>query len=128
MCSEQRCGLVVVVEDDDGIREILNVLLSAMGLVVVPCRNATEGIRAIRQFHPSAVTLDLNLPEMDGVEVLDLLARDESTSSVPVVIISTYASDRGLRSRAQVKEIVQKPFDVDLLCRKVRRAVEGDAA
>ena len=128
MRSEEGDGLVVVVEDDDKIREILCDLLSSTGFAVVPCRDATEGLTAVRQLHPSAMTLDLTLPEMDGVEVLDRLAMDEQTASVPVVIISTYSSDRHLRSRPQVKDVVQKPFDADVVCRKVREAIDGRAA
>src|SRR5450756_2212848 len=68
------------------------------------------------------VTLDLHMPGMDGLEVLDQLGNDETTATVPIVIVSAYSSDRRLRTRKQIKAILQKPFDVDELCRTVRKA------
>ena len=114
--------LAVVVEDDDELRAMIRELLETVGFVTVGCPDGGEGIDAVRTLHPSVVTLDLHMPGMDGVEVLDRLSSDERTARVPVVIVSAYSSDRRLRSRKQVKAIIQKPFDVDVLCRTVRKA------
>jgi len=117
--------LVVVMEDDRAVRELLCELLVATGFQIKGCGSGSEGLRAVKEAQPSAVILDLHMPGMDGVEVLDLLAKDESTSSVPVVVVSSYASDRSLWSRGQVKEVLQKPFDVGTLCRRVMEVANG---
>lgn len=114
--------LAVVVEDDEALRAMIRELLEMVGFVTVGCPDGADGVKAVRDLHPSVVTLDLHMPGMDGVQVLDLLGSDESTASVPVVIVSAYSSDRRLRSRGQIKAILKKPFDVDELCREVRRA------
>lgn len=116
-----------MVDDDDSIRELLCEVLASMGFQVLGCRDGSEGLRAVQQLHPSALTLDLHMPGMDGVEVLDRLAGDEQTASVPVVVVSAYSTDCRLQSRSQVKAIVQKPFDVDELCEKVRGVANGTA-
>ncbi len=111
--------LAVVVEDDDSVRQMLCELLESIGFEVAGCRNGREGLKAARELHPSVLTLDLHMPGMDGVEVLDHLTDDESTAQLPVVVVSAYASDRRVRACRQVKAIVPKPFDVDELCAKV---------
>ena len=121
MPSDSDEQLAVVVEDDDALRAMIRELLETVGFTTVGCPDGGEGIEAVRTLHPSVVTLDLHMPGMDGVEVLDRLSSDETTASVPVVIVSAYSSDRRLRSRKQVKAIIQKPFDVDDLCRTVRK-------
>ncbi len=116
----------VVVEDDDSVREMLCELLQSIGFQVTGCRDGREGLRAARELRPSVLTLDLHMPGMDGVEVLSHLTTDETTSQLPVVVVSAYTSDRRLRSCKQVKAIVSKPFDVDDLCNKVCLAAGED--
>ncbi len=114
--------LAVVVEDDDDLRGMIQELLETVGFRTVGAADGCEGLKAVRELHPSVVTLDLHMPGMDGVEVLDNLALDSETALVPVVIVSAHSSDPRLRCRNQIRAIVQKPFDVDELCHTVRMA------
>jgi CheY-like chemotaxis protein len=111
--------LAVVVEDDDSVREMMCELLESAGFRVLGCRDGLEGLRAARELHPSVLTLDLHMPGMDGIEVLDRLTSDSTTAALPVVVVSAYASDRRVCSGGQVKAVIAKPFDVDELCQKV---------
>jgi len=126
MSSERDAGLAIVVEDDEELREMIRELLEMVGFRTVGCCDGCEGVNAVRELKPAVVTLDLHMPGMDGVEVLDRLAGDEVTAAVPVVIVSAYSSDLRLRSRKQIKAIVQKPFDVDELCGTVRKAAGAE--
>lgn len=122
MPADKSNHLAIVVEDDDALRVMIQELLELTGFRTVGCPDGNEGLKAVRELHPSVITLDLHMPGMDGVEVLDILAMDESTATVPVVVVSAYSSDRRLRTRTQIRAIVQKPFDVDDLCRTVCKA------
>jgi CheY-like chemotaxis protein len=117
--------LVLVVEDDDPLRDMMCELLKMSGFEALGCRDGQAGLDAAVSLHPSVVTLDLHMPGMDGVEVLDRLADNEQTAALPVVVVSAYASDRRLRSRGQVKSVIQKPFSIEELCLKVRQAANG---
>jgi len=119
-------GLIVVVDDDDSVREMLCELLEMAGFKAHGCSSGAEGLKAARELHPAAITLDIHMPGMDGVEVLDRLTDDEVTSSLPVVVVSAYAQDPRVKGRGQVKAIVQKPFDVEELFSKVRGAANGN--
>lgn len=122
MPSDGQVPLAVIVEDDDSVREMMCELLECSGFRVFGCRDGHEGLRAARELRPSVLTLDLHMPGMDGIEVLNRLTSDSSTASLPVVIVSAYACDRRVRSGGQVKAVISKPFDVDELCRKVHLA------
>lgn len=112
----------MVVEDDDSVREMMCELLESVGFEVRGCRDGHEGLQAARELHPSVLTLDLHMPGMDGIEVLDRLTSDVTTAGLPVVVVSAYVCDRRVRSGGQVKAVISKPFDVDELCEKVRLA------
>ncbi len=122
MPSNGNNHLAVVVEDDEALRMMIQELLELAGFQTVGVADGKAGIKAVQDLHPSVVTLDLHMPGMDGVEVLDHLALDETTAAVPIVIVSAYSSDRRLRARKQIRAILQKPFDVDELCRIVWKA------
>lgn len=125
MSSNGDARLVVVVEDDDALREMICELLQLDGFDAFGCSSGNEGLRAARELRPSVLTLDLHMPGMDGMEVLDHLNSDTDTAELPVVVVSAYASDTQVRSCEQVKAVLSKPFDVDELCQTVRRAASS---
>ncbi|HEY6878261.1 MAG TPA: response regulator [Polyangiales bacterium] len=80
--------LLLVVEDDPRFAEILSSLAHENEFQVVIAATADEGIRLAQEYHPSAVILDMNLPDHSGLSVLDRLKRSPSTRHVPVHVIS----------------------------------------
>jgi len=83
---EQRT--ILVVEDDDQASKLLSLYLSQVGYQVVLARTGAEALECARDMHPSAITLDLLLPDMDGWEVLAELKGAAATRDIPVVIVS----------------------------------------
>ncbi|WP_309107980.1 response regulator transcription factor [Arthrobacter sp.] len=61
-------GIAVVVEDDDDIRDSLREVLQQSGFAVYPTSTGAEGVEAVRQHNPTVVTVDLGLPDFDGIE------------------------------------------------------------
>jgi CheY-like chemotaxis protein len=83
---EQRT--VLVVEDDFQAGKLLSLYLDQAGYHVVLARSGAEALERARTMHPSAITLDLLLPDMDGWEVLAKLKSASATHDIPVVIVS----------------------------------------
>jgi DNA-binding response OmpR family regulator len=119
---------VLVVDDDDDIRLLLEQLLSGAGYQV---ETAQDGRAALRAFHASptdVVVLDLSMPELDGFETLDRL-RD--LSDVPVILLTARSGEidkvRGFRAGAD--DYVVKPFGRQELLARIeallRRAPEA---
>ena len=80
--------LVLVVEDDPAAAELLTRQLVLAGYRTEVARTGTNAIARARELQPAAITLDIILPEVDGWEVLTKLKSDETTSGIPVVVVS----------------------------------------
>jgi CheY-like chemotaxis protein len=80
--------LVLVVEDDPAAAELLTRQLVAAGYRTEVARTGNEALARARELQPAAITLDIILPEVDGWEVLTRLKSDETTSAIPVVVVS----------------------------------------
>jgi len=77
---------LLMVDDDEVARYLLQRLLSDMGLAFREAANGPEGLRLANEVHPAAIVLDINLPGMNGFEVLEALRKDPATRAIPVVI------------------------------------------
>ena len=84
----QRADRVLVVEDDANAYELISSALQSAGFLPMRAHHADEALRLARDAKPLAVTLDLVLPGIDGMELLRQLKSDEATRRLPVVIIS----------------------------------------
>ena len=74
------------------------------------------------------MTLDLNLPDSDGRDVLRQLKGDARTTEIPVIVVSAYAEALSADDRRRADDVIAKPFDLDDFLGRVGRAVgERDA-
>ena len=122
----RRKGPVLVIDDDEAVRDYLSRKLTKEGLVVVCAADGEEGLRLSRELRPRAITLDVVMPGMDGWEVLLALKSDPDTVDIPVTMLSmTDDKKRGYALGAA--EYLTKPVDPDLLQEVIRRHVEGGA-
>src|ERR1700733_1728333 len=80
--------VILLVEDDAAFAMILRDLVHEMGFQCVAAASANEGLVAAAEFLPSAIILDVNLPDHSGLGVLDRLKRDPRTRHIPVHIVS----------------------------------------
>lgn len=110
---------VLIVDDESQIRQFLRISLKADGFDVLEAQNGAEALTVSSREKPDMVILDMGLPDMDGVEVLEQLRK---STSVPVIVLS-------VRDREQQKvqalnlgasDYVTKPFGVDELLARIR--------
>jgi CheY-like chemotaxis protein/signal transduction histidine kinase/CHASE3 domain sensor protein len=80
--------VILVVEDDVSFAMILRDIVREKGFQCVVTHSANDGLAAAAQFHPSAILLDINLPDHSGLGVLDQLKRDPRTRHIPVHVAS----------------------------------------
>jgi two-component system response regulator FixJ len=118
---------VYVVDDDDAVRDSMCIFLESCGLDVREFRSAREFLATLCAHPTGCLLLDLHMPEMNGLELLELLR--ERGSQLPVVMF-TGRSDSALKERALRSGAVMldKPVSDDILLGALDRAFEAAAA
>ncbi|MGH7318880.1 MAG: sigma-54-dependent transcriptional regulator [Candidatus Rokuibacteriota bacterium] len=118
---------VLVVDDDPDLCESLKDRLAALGFQVTLAENGPEALRLVREESPSIVLLDLVLPGMDGMAVLDAVRRDEPDTVV--VVITAYGTiARAVEAMKKgAYDFVTKPFDARHLEIVLAKALERQA-
>jgi DNA-binding response OmpR family regulator len=115
---------VLVIEDDPAIGNMLSTLLTVEGYRPMLVVDGHEGLAAARTVRPAVITLDLSLPSLDGVQVLERL--DEGTDQrTPVIIVSAYTDRLTPAHRSRVSAILTKPFEIDTLLSCISAALRG---
>lgn len=107
---------ILLVDDDEGIREALSETLSDEGFSVATAANGREAMRWLHEQRPSScvILLDLMMPVMDGNEFLRVKQDDEALAGIPVVIITASAGLVAERT-ADIKDLIVKPIELPQL-------------
>jgi signal transduction histidine kinase/CheY-like chemotaxis protein len=115
---------ILVVEDDDVAYESISRHLLSGGYVAVRARHGDEALRLARKVMPSAITLDLVLPGLDGWDVLKRLKAEDATAGIPVVIISMI-DNRELGLALGAHDYFVKPVDRKRLVQRIGQVTGG---
>lgn len=113
-------NMVLVIDDDPNMQDMMTKFLKKEGYQVVTASNGEEGIRLAKELHPSAITLDVLMPHMDGWKVLKLLKSDSEIRDIPVIIL-TVVSDTSVGLSLGATECLSKPVDRDHLLKILNR-------
>ena len=120
---ENSCGAtVLVVDDDEGHRELISTVLGRAGFSTVDAGNGEEAMAAARRHRPRLVVLDIRMPDLSGYEVCRRL-RDEFGDTVSIVFLSgerTEGFDRAAGLLVGADDYLVKPFSPDELLARVR--------
>ncbi len=116
-------GTVLVVDDDDDLRETVEVLLRAHGYQVATAASGLEALDWLREraADTCVVLLDLMMPGMDGFTLRSTMSADPLLSPIPVVVVTgagVLARQRGAELRA---DVLYKPLDLSVLLGAVRK-------
>ena len=116
-------GTIYVVDDDEAVRDSLEALLSSEGFETAPCSSAEEFLRHFDPPGAACVLLDVRMPGMDGLTMLERLGDDRK--GVPVVILTGHADvPMAVRAiRAGAADFVEKPFAAGRLLESIRGAI-----
>jgi PAS domain S-box-containing protein len=113
-------GTILVVDDDRTVRELLNRHLTKDGFAVATAATGQEAMRLARELRPTAITLDVMMPEMDGWSVLSQLKADDELAEIPVIML-TMVSDRSMGYALGATDYLSKPIDRAKLSAVLRR-------
>jgi DNA-binding response OmpR family regulator len=121
---------VLVIDDEPDVLMLCRVNLELAGHEVLEASNGQMGLELALSEHPDAVVLDLMLPKLDGISVLESLATEEQTRDLPVILLTakTQREDRRAAWRAGCTEYLTKPFSPVDLVKIAERAAGMTAA
>jgi CheY-like chemotaxis protein len=113
-----RTPSVLIVEDDQVIRQMLETILQAEGYETSSVSNGIEALDTMRRHRPSTVILDMMLPIMDGWQFRERQRNDSMLAEVPVVCITGVANPEEVESRLGVP-CLRKPLDIPALLGRI---------
>jgi DNA-binding response OmpR family regulator len=111
---------ILVVEDDTGIRIILEDTLTCHGYDVVTAENGIKGLELARELKPDLVILDVMLPLMDGFEVCKRIRKEGITSPIMMLTVKEEEVDKVLGLELGADDYVTKPFSLKELSARVK--------
>ena len=111
--SDKSYRVILVADDAEDNREILNIFLSIMGYVVVEACNGLEAVKIAARERPNLIIMDLSMPVVDGFNALRILRQLPETSTVPVVACTAHdtSTHRGQALSVGFDEFLTKPID-----------------
>ncbi len=111
---------ILVIDDEPGIAELIADFCSDLGYAVKTVTDSRAAFQLAKDLKPRLITLDLQMPEVDGFELLKRFKGDPDTADIPVIIVSVLAREverQGLLSAAQA--ILAKPIHFKTLKERV---------
>lgn len=120
--------LVLVVDDQYEIAQLVEFLLEDEGYQAISCTESAKVLEVVLEHKPALILLDVNMPVVDGWEVLESLRRNPATRTLPVIMM-TAASDKiesySERLNHYKADLLKKPFNNQKLLDKVKNAVSS---
>jgi CheY-like chemotaxis protein/anti-sigma regulatory factor (Ser/Thr protein kinase) len=110
----QRGGKVLVIDDEQTVRDLMRRFLAREGFDVVTASDGREGLELARTLRPSLITLDVLMPEFDGWSVLQALKADPELAQIPVLML-TILDEKHKGYALGAADYMTKPFDRDRL-------------
>ncbi len=114
---------ILVAEDELAIRQLITVRLELAGYEVFTARTGREALGRLAVTRPSAMVLDINMPELDGFGVLEAMRDPRSRMSVPVLVLTARHGSDDVRRAVSLgaRDYLTKPFSEAQLLARVAR-------
>ncbi|EOR96565.1 response regulator receiver protein [Arcticibacter svalbardensis MN12-7] len=115
---------ILVVENDQDIREILTVILTEEGYEIITFKSTEIISEHIIAYKPDAILLDIIRPTDEGTELCRQIKAAETTKHIPVIVMSTYTKTEVLEEICADK-VIAKPFDIDVLVNVIQNKLKA---
>ena len=106
---------ILIVEDDIQSLYMLTFLLESNNYEVLQSNTGVDGIQKAKTYHPDAIILDIQLPEMDGYKVSRELKGNQQMKNIPIIVVTSFAmmGDRNKALEAGATGYIEKPINPD---------------
>ncbi len=119
---------ILIIEDDPDLVKIIEYRLTSQGYEVLVARDGYAGLMMAKRERPDLITLDLNLPELNGFTVCSMIKGNRSYRDIPIIMLTARDgfADRVFDDKMKPEFYMTKPFEVDDLLAKVHELVHDD--
>jgi len=114
---------VLVVEDNELNMKLFHDLLEAHGYNILQTKDGMEALQLAREHHPDLILMDIQLPEVSGLEVTKWIKEDETLKSIPVIAVTAFAmkGDEEKIREGGCEAYIAKPISVTSFLQTVQR-------
>jgi two-component system, cell cycle response regulator DivK len=121
---------ILIVEDNSDYREIMNLFITKMGYRTIPAKNSYEAITFAEAEGPDLIFMDMQLPDVDGVNTTEMLKQNPKTSRIPVVALTAWMSVLGEEKALKVgiTTYLIKPVSLQMLKETIEEYTRGSLA
>src|SRR6266705_6606055 len=108
---------ILVIDDEEWLREMVQLALTQKGYDVIEAGNGTKGIETARKELPDLVLCDVNMEKVNGYGTLSSLRNEPATASIPFILITGRADNAGMRQGMELgaDDYLPKPFTTEVL-------------
>lgn len=116
---------VMIVEDNDLNMKLFNDLLRANGYDTLPMRNGHEALETLKEAKPDLIIMDIQLPEISGLEVTRIIKQDDRLRDIPVIAVTAFAmkGDEERIRQGGCEGYLSKPISVSTFVETVKTYV-----
>lgn len=114
---------VLIVEDNDLNMKLFHDLLEAHGYDTIQTKDGLEALRLAREFRPDLILMDIQLPEVSGLEVTKWIKEDDELRAIPVIAVTAFAmkGDEEKIREGGCEDYIAKPISVASFLQTVER-------
>jgi two-component system cell cycle response regulator DivK len=118
---------ILIVEDNSDYREIMNLSITKMGYRAIPAKNSCEAIAFAEAEGPDLIFMDMQLPDVDGVNTTAMLKQNPKTSRIPVVALTAWMSAlwEERASKVGIATYLIKPVSLQMLKETIEKYTHG---
>ncbi|MBP6030885.1 MAG: response regulator [Sphingobium sp.] len=115
--------LILTVDDSASMRMLLKVSLTAQGYAIQGAEDGAKGLDRMKELDPDLLITDINMPQMDGFELIEAVRALPEFRGTPILVLSTeFSEEKKSRARtAGATGWITKPFDAEKLGAAIRR-------
>ncbi|HMS44732.1 MAG TPA: response regulator [Alphaproteobacteria bacterium] len=118
---------ILIVEDNELNMRLFNDLLEAQGYEIIQARQGIEALKQARQHLPDLILMDIQLPEISGLEVTKWIKEDEELKTIPVIAVTAFAmkGDEQRIRESGCEGYIAKPISIGSFLETVKKQLEA---
>ena len=113
----------MVIEDNEANLYLMRFILENNGFDVIEARTGLQGVEVANKEKPDLILMDIQLPDIDGLEATKRIGASETDDAIPIVAVTSYAmaGDREKALAAGCTDYIEKPIDPERFVEKIRK-------